>query len=152
MRAPHSGLADSAESRRVIVSQTPAREAAWSVDEAELAPAAVLARYSGRTLEAYHLDLRWFFQWTAARGLDVLAVARVHIERRAPRTSSISAPNAVTEQCESSARPTVSDDPARSAQSRTIDLAIGERDHGPILLRRNGQRLGRRTAHRWVRG
>ena len=35
--------------------------------------------------------------------------------------------------------------------ARTIDLAIGERHEGPILRRRGGQRLDRRTAHRWVR-
>jgi integrase/recombinase XerD len=35
--------------------------------------------------------------------------------------------------------------------ARTIDVAIGERSAGPILLRRDGQRLDRRTAHRWVR-
>ena len=35
--------------------------------------------------------------------------------------------------------------------ARTIDLAVGERTTGPILLRRDGQRLDRRTAHRWVR-
>jgi integrase len=35
--------------------------------------------------------------------------------------------------------------------ARTIDLAIGERHEGPILRRRDGQRLDRRTAHRWVR-
>ncbi|MEO6125901.1 MAG: tyrosine-type recombinase/integrase [Ilumatobacteraceae bacterium] len=34
---------------------------------------------------------------------------------------------------------------------RTLDLAIGERTSGPILLRRDGQRLERRTAHRWIR-
>lgn len=34
---------------------------------------------------------------------------------------------------------------------RTIDLAIGERTEGPILRRRDGKRLDRRTAHRWVR-
>jgi integrase/recombinase XerD len=33
----------------------------------------------------------------------------------------------------------------------TIDLAVGERHAGPILRRRDGQRLDRRTAHRWVR-
>ena len=33
----------------------------------------------------------------------------------------------------------------------TIDLAIGERTAGPILLRHDGGRLDRRTAHRWVR-
>lgn len=35
--------------------------------------------------------------------------------------------------------------------ARTIDLAIGERRDGPILQRHDGQRLDRRTAHRWVR-
>lgn len=35
--------------------------------------------------------------------------------------------------------------------ARTIDLAVGERHGGPILRRRDGQRLDRRTAHRWVR-
>lgn len=35
--------------------------------------------------------------------------------------------------------------------ARTIDLAIGERREGPILRRRDGRRLDRRTAHRWVR-
>ena len=35
--------------------------------------------------------------------------------------------------------------------SRTIDLAIGERVEGPILRRRDGQRLDCRTVRRWVR-
>jgi integrase/recombinase XerD len=35
--------------------------------------------------------------------------------------------------------------------ARTIDLAIGERHEGPILRRRDDERLDRRTAHRWVR-
>jgi integrase/recombinase XerD len=35
--------------------------------------------------------------------------------------------------------------------ARTIDLALGVRCDGPILHRHDGQRLGRRTAHRWVR-
>ena len=35
--------------------------------------------------------------------------------------------------------------------ARTIDLAVGECCEGPILRRRDGQRLDRRTAHRWVR-
>ena len=34
--------------------------------------------------------------------------------------------------------------------ARTIDLAIGERREGPILVREDGRRLDRRTAHRWV--
>ena len=34
--------------------------------------------------------------------------------------------------------------------ARTIDLAIGERREGPILVHEDGRRLDRRTAHRWV--
>ena len=37
----------------------------FEVDEAQLAVAAFLARYSGRTLDAYRHDLRGFFQWAA---------------------------------------------------------------------------------------
>lgn len=40
----------------------------------------LLARYSGRTLDAYRQDLRWYFQWAADRHLDVLTAARGHIE------------------------------------------------------------------------
>ena len=35
--------------------------------------------------------------------------------------------------------------------ARTLDLAIGERVEGPILLRHDGERLDTRTAYRWVR-
>jgi site-specific recombinase XerD len=41
--------------------------------------------------------------------------------------------------------------PLAPRTGRTIDLAIGEQVEGPILRRRDGQRLDRRTAHRWVR-
>lgn len=49
-------------------------------DEAQLAASSFLARYSGRTLEAYRHDLREFFQWATDTGLDVLGVSRGHIE------------------------------------------------------------------------
>jgi hypothetical protein len=35
------------------------------IDDAQLAAVAFLARYSGRTLDAYRHDLRGFFQWAA---------------------------------------------------------------------------------------
>jgi integrase/recombinase XerD len=35
--------------------------------------------------------------------------------------------------------------------ARTVDLAVGERHEGPILRRRDGQRLDCRAPHRWVR-
>ena len=49
-------------------------------DEAQLAAASFLARYSGRTLEAYRQDLRGFFQWAADHEVPVLAATRPHIE------------------------------------------------------------------------
>ena len=49
-------------------------------NQAEFAAAAFLARYSGRTLEAYRYDLRSFFQWAADVGLEALCATRPHIE------------------------------------------------------------------------
>jgi integrase/recombinase XerD len=49
-------------------------------DEAQLAAASFLARYSGRTLEAYRHDLRGLFQWAADDDVPVLAATRPHIE------------------------------------------------------------------------
>jgi site-specific recombinase XerD len=49
-------------------------------DQAQIAAAAFLARYSGRTLETYRYDLRTFFQWCLDVGIDVLAAKRAHIE------------------------------------------------------------------------
>ena len=51
-------------------------DADGAFDEAQLAAAAFLARYSGRTLDAYRHDLRGFFQWSADVGLTVLAATR----------------------------------------------------------------------------
>jgi len=49
-------------------------------DEAELAAAALLSRYQGRTLDAFRYDLRAFFQWAADSGLEVLRATRPEIE------------------------------------------------------------------------
>ena len=51
-----------------------------STSEAELAAAAFLARYSGRTLDGYRHDLRTFFQWSSDVSLTVLDATRAHIE------------------------------------------------------------------------
>lgn len=40
-------------------------------DESEVAAAAFLARYSGRTLDAYRYDLRTYFQWATNAHLAV---------------------------------------------------------------------------------
>lgn len=52
----------------------------FELDEAHLAAASFLARYSGRTLDAYRHDLRGYFQWAADNSLDVLKATRPHIE------------------------------------------------------------------------
>ena len=52
----------------------------YMVDDAQLAAAAFLARYSGRTLDAYRHDLRGFFQWAADNAIPVLEATRPHIE------------------------------------------------------------------------
>jgi site-specific recombinase XerD len=49
-------------------------------DGAQMAAAAFLARYSGRTLDAYRYDLRTFFQWASDANLDVPDAKRPHIE------------------------------------------------------------------------
>src|SRR3546814_18078034 len=58
--------------------QTPVDDAGF--DEAQLAAASFLARYSGRTLESYRQDLRGFFQWAADHDVPVRAATRPHIE------------------------------------------------------------------------
>ena len=55
-------------------------EAEYLVDDAQLAAAAFLARYSGRTLDAYRHDLRGFSQWAADNAIPVLDATRPHIE------------------------------------------------------------------------
>jgi site-specific recombinase XerC len=50
--------------------------------EAELAAVAFLARYSGRTLDAYRHDLRALFQWAEGCDLRVLEATRAHLELR----------------------------------------------------------------------
>ena len=51
-----------------------------AADEAELAAIAFLARYSGRTLDAYRHDLRNLFQWATDHSLAVLEATRTHLE------------------------------------------------------------------------
>jgi integrase/recombinase XerD len=213
------------------------------VDEAELAAAAFLARYQGRTLDAYRYDLRAFFQWAADDRLDILKATRPQIELyvramearglaattidrrlstvcgfyrfahidgriasnpaqyvRRPKVHSSDARGLdraelaqflfaaeridhahaalavllglnglrVSEACSADIenlgferghrtlrivgkgnKPAVI--PLVPRTARTIDLAVGERTSGPILLRHDGGRLDRRTAHRWLR-
>jgi hypothetical protein len=49
-------------------------------DEARLAIASFLARYSGATRVSYTADLRYWFAWCHQHGLDVFAVKRGHLE------------------------------------------------------------------------
>lgn len=52
----------------------------FAVEPAHLAAAAFLARYSGRTVDAYRHDLRGYFNWGGSVGLVVLEATRPHIE------------------------------------------------------------------------
>lgn len=214
-----------------------------AADEAELAAVAFLARYSGRTLDAYRHDLRNLFQWAADHGLSVLEATRPHLEMyRSSMEERGLAASTIDRRLSTACgfyrfahidgrissnpaqyvrRPTVHPSERRGLDrgelgrflfaaerfdhahaalavllglnglrvseacatniedmaferghrvlriigkgnkpaliplvprtARTIDLAIGERHHGPILLRHDEQRLDRRTAHRWVR-
>jgi site-specific recombinase XerD len=218
-------------------------ELEFEVDEAHLAAVSFLARYSGRTLEAYRHDLRHYFQWAADNQVEVLKATRPHVELfrawmedrglaastidrrlstvcgfyrfahidgripsnpaqyvRRPRlhpSESLGLDRSelgvflftaerydhhhaalavllglnglrVSEACTANVedlglerghrtlriigkgnKPAVI--PLVPRTARTIDLAIGERCQGPILRRRDGERLDRRTAHRWVR-
>ena len=49
-------------------------------DEARLAIAGFLARYSGSTRTSYATDLRQFFTWCAQCDLEVFAAQRGHVE------------------------------------------------------------------------
>jgi site-specific recombinase XerD len=174
-------------------------------DEAQVAAAAFLARYNGRTLDAYRYDLRTFFQWAADADLTVLEAKRPHIELyrtameqkglapstidrrlstvcgfyrvahidgrvtanpaqyvRRPKFNGLRASEACGTNIEDLAqgnrtlrimgkgsKPAVI--PLVPRAARTIDLAIGEPTAGAILRRKDGARLDRRTAHRWVR-
>ncbi len=60
---------------KVIVSPAPVL-----FDEARLAVAGFLARYSGSTRTSYATDLRQFFSWCAQMDLEVFAVRRGHVE------------------------------------------------------------------------
>ena len=194
--------------------QTPFDDPAF--DEAQLAAASFLARYSGRTLESYRQDLRGFFQWATDHDVPVLAATRPHIElwrgsmeERGLAASTIDRRLSTvcglyrfahidgrirSNPAEYVRRPQVHPSDARGLDrselgvflatadhydhahqalavllgghrilritgkgnkpatvplvprtARTIDLAVGDRHEGPILRRRDGQRLDRRT-------
>lgn len=56
------------------------RRSSSATRRGQLAAAASLARYNGRTLEAYRHDLRYHFQWVTDQHLHVLSATRAHIE------------------------------------------------------------------------
>jgi integrase/recombinase XerD len=182
------------------------------IDEAQLAAVGFLARYGGRTLDAYRHDLRGLAASTIDRRLSTVCgfYRFAHIDGRvasnpaqyvrrpqvhpsdargldrselgvflftAERYDQAHAALAVllglnglrvSEACATNVeelgmerghrtlriigkgnKPAVI--PLVPRTARTIDLAVGERCEGPILRRRDGERLDRRTAHRWVR-
>ena len=48
--------------------------------EVHLAAAGFLSRYPGKTRTAYALDLKTYFMWCSARGAEVFAMTRPHLE------------------------------------------------------------------------
>src|SRR5215210_2118989 len=64
--------------KTVLDLELPSRDRVF--DEAELAAVAFLARYSGRTLDAYRQDLRSYFTWVAGSAFEVLSATRAHVE------------------------------------------------------------------------
>lgn len=55
----------------------------WRLDELDgeqMAAASFVARYNGRTLEAYRDDLRGSFQWAHDHHVEVMRATRPHIE------------------------------------------------------------------------
>ena len=60
----------------------------FEVDEAQLAAVSFLARYSGRTLEAYRHDLRGFFQWATDHGIAVMQARTGGVSRPEPSVGS----------------------------------------------------------------
>ena len=219
------------------------RAVSFEIDDAQLAAVSFLARYCGRTVEAYRHDLRGYFQWAADNDVEVLQATRPHIELfRAWMEDRGLAPSTIDRRLSTVCgfyrfahidgrigsnpaqyvrRPQVHPTDARGLDrselgvflftaeqydhqhaalvvllglnglrvseacaaniedlglerghrtlriigkgnkpatiplvprtARTIDLAVGDRFDGPILQRRDGQRLDHRTAHRWVR-
>src|SRR5919106_4119470 len=55
-------------------------DSGFEPDEAQLAAVSFLARYNGRTIDAYRHDLRGYFQWAADNDVEVLKATRPHIE------------------------------------------------------------------------
>lgn len=115
---------------------------AW-MDERGLAPSTVdrrLLRVCGH-YRFTHIDARIVSVSTACASA-----------RPAGRTSRTLASNAAIAPCGSSAaRNRPAGIPLVPRTARTVDLAIGERSEGPILLRHDGDRLDTRTAFRWAR-
>src|SRR5262249_34285286 len=71
------GTMTTIESTCQVIGQTEPR---FTLTEDQLAAVAFLARYRGRTLEAYRHDLRVLFEWAAHHDLAVLEATRTHLE------------------------------------------------------------------------
>jgi site-specific recombinase XerD len=106
-----------------------------------VALAGFLGGYRGLTRDAYALDLRQFVAFCDERHLGLFEVRRSDIEaygrelearglRKGGKTVTI---------------------PLAPRTARAVDLAIGERDSGPIFVTADGRRLDRRGASRIVR-
>ena len=113
--------------------------------------AGFLAGYSGRTREAYTLDLRQFLRWDHAlasllglNGLRISEALGANIEdlslERGHRTLLVHRKGGKTVTI-----------PLAPRTAPAMDLAIGERVEGPIFLGANGGRMTRDAAARVVK-
>jgi site-specific recombinase XerD len=137
-------------------------------DEARLAIAGFLTRYSGATRKSYATDLRQYFAWCAEVGLSVFSVRRAHIELcalacllgllglRVSEALNINIEHLAMERGHRTVTvlgkgSKLAVIPLPPKVGRAVDLAAGERSSGPLLLGVSGDRLNRQAAARIVR-
>ena len=132
------------------------------LDEAQLAAAAFLTRYGGRTLESYRTDLRQFVQWARDDGLRPLDATRSHSDAGEQRPCAFHDRSTAVHRVRllpvRAHRWThrIQPCPVRAATTSAPHQSARHgpgraRNIGPILFRHDGRRLDSRTAYSWVR-
>ncbi len=138
-------------------------DASVADQEAAVAAAAFLARYGGRTPDAYRHDLRGVFRWAADDGLEVLAATRPDIERyRAALEARGLAASTIDRRLSTVCGlyrfahidGRIAANPAQDVRRPPVHPKEGrglDRHELARFLFADGTRLDRRTAHPWVR-
>jgi hypothetical protein len=105
----------------------------------------LLGGYRGLTRDAYALDLRQFVAFCDDHHLSLFDVRRSDIEAYG---RELEARGTLTILRKGGKTVTI---PLAPRTARAVDLAIGERDGGPIFIKGDGRRLDRHGARRIVR-